>query len=46
VSTNVVVGEPMLPVAGETPEGRLDLADFRGKKHVVLWSYPIDDTPG
>lgn len=46
MSTNVKVGEPMPPVAGETPEGRLDLADYRGKKHVVFWSYPKDDTPG
>ncbi|HET9342033.1 MAG TPA: hypothetical protein VFO25_03815 [Candidatus Eremiobacteraceae bacterium] len=46
MSTNVKVGEPMIAVAGETPEGPLDLADFRGKKHVVLWSYPKDDTPG
>jgi len=46
VSANVKVGEPMLPVIGETPEGRLDLADFHGEKHVVLWSYPKDDTPG
>ena len=46
MSTNVKAGEPMIPVAGETPEGHLDLADYHGKKHVVLWSYPKDDTPG
>ena len=46
MSTKVKIGEPMPSVIGETPEGTLDLADFRGKKHVVLWSYPKDDTPG
>src|SRR4051794_16013822 len=28
------------------PEGRVSLADFRGKKNVVLAFYPRDDTPG
>jgi peroxiredoxin Q/BCP len=28
------------------PEGRVTLADFRGKKNVVLAFYPKDDTPG
>ncbi len=39
-------GEELPPIEGETPEGHLRLADFRGSKHVVLWSYPKDDTPG
>jgi len=39
-------GDEMFPIAGETQRGHLDLAEFRGKKHVVLWVYPMDDTPG
>ena len=39
-------GEPLPPIEGETQLGHIDLADFRGSKHVVLWSYPMDDTPG
>ena len=46
MSTNVKAGDELPPIAGETPEGPLDLADYRGKQHVVLWTYPKDDTPG
>ena len=42
----VKIGEPFPPVSGETQNGRLDLADFRGAKAVVLWAYPKDMTPG
>ena len=42
----VRVGEPLPAIAGETPEGPLNLADFRGKKSVVLWTYPKDGTSG
>jgi len=31
---------------GLTPDGRLGLKDFVGKKNVVLYFYPKDDTPG
>jgi len=39
-------GDEMVPIEGETQLGHLDLASFRGSKHVVLWTYPMDDTPG
>lgn len=32
-----------LPAAGG---GRVSLSDFAGRKHVVLYFYPKDDTPG
>ena len=44
--TAVQPGDPLPDISGETQSGHLDLADFRGKKHVVLWTYPMDDTPG
>jgi peroxiredoxin len=44
--TTVHAGDEFPPIEGETPQGRLRLADFRGSKHVVFWSYPMDDTPG
>jgi peroxiredoxin len=44
--TAVRVGDELPPVEGETQSGHIDLAQFRGSKHVVLWSYPMDDTPG
>lgn len=28
------------------PEGRIKLSQFKGKKNVVLYFYPRDDTPG
>lgn len=39
-------GDAFPPIEGETQLGHLNLADFRGRKHIVLWSYPMDDTPG
>ena len=36
----------MPPIRGETQSGTFDLASFRGKRHVVLWTYPKDDTAG
>jgi peroxiredoxin len=39
-------GDEMPPIEGETQLGHLNLADFLGSKHVVLWTYPMDDTPG
>ena len=46
MSTNVKAGDEFPPIAGQTPEGPLDLSDYRGARHVVLWTYPKDDTPG
>jgi len=40
------LGEKLPPISGETPDGHLDLADFRGSKSVVLWTYPKDATSG
>jgi peroxiredoxin Q/BCP len=48
------MAEELLPVGAEAPEfdapttdgGRVVLADFRGKKSVLLMFYPKDDTPG
>src|SRR5437879_2239498 len=44
--TAVHEGDQMPPIEGETQSGHLKHSDFRGSKHVVLWSYPMDDTPG
>ncbi len=39
-------GDPAPDFAGETTDGsRVALADFRGRK-LVLYFYPMDDTPG
>lgn len=45
---SVTVGEaPPVDALGVTAEGRtVKLSDFRGKKNVVLYFYPKDDTPG
>ena len=41
------VGDPAPDFEGPTSEGtRLGLKDFVGKKNVVLYFYPKDDTPG
>jgi peroxiredoxin Q/BCP len=40
------VGDPLPEIRGETQNGPLDLGSFRGKRLVVLWTYPKDDTPG
>jgi peroxiredoxin Q/BCP len=48
------MAEELLPVgaqapgfdAGTTDGGRVSLADFRGRKSVLLMFYPKDDTPG
>ena len=42
----VIVGEEAPSIAGQTPEGPLDLKEFRGSKNVVLWTYPKDGTSG
>ena len=40
------VGDPAPTQAVSTHDGRtLSLADYRGKK-VLLWFYPMADTPG
>jgi peroxiredoxin len=39
-------GDVLPAIAGETQSGPLDLGSFRGQKNVVLWTYPMDDTPG
>lgn len=43
--TNVAEGAPAPDFDLETPDGRVKLADFAGKK-VVLYFYPKDDTAG
>jgi len=40
------VGDMLPPISGQTQSGPLDIASFRGKRHVVLWAYPKDDTSG
>ena len=48
------MAEGLLPVGAQAPAfeaqttggERVSLADFRGKKHVLLMFYPADDTPG
>ncbi len=43
----VKVGDPAPDFEGPTADGsRLGLKDFLGKKNVVLYFYPKDDTPG
>jgi peroxiredoxin Q/BCP len=43
----IKVGDPAPDFEGPTAEGvRLGLKDFVGKKNVVLYFYPRDDTPG
>jgi peroxiredoxin Q/BCP len=43
----VKVGDPAPDFEGPTSEGtRLGLKDFIGKKKIVLYFYPKDDTPG
>jgi peroxiredoxin Q/BCP len=43
----VKVGDPAPEFEGPTSDGRrLGLKDFVGKKNVVLYFYPKDDTPG
>ena len=42
----LTVGQIMPQIAGETVQGHLDLADFRGSKSVVLWAYSKDATSG
>lgn len=39
-------GDEFPPIEGQTPDGPLRIADYRGAKHVVLWTYPMDATPG
>jgi len=44
---SVKVGDPAPDFEGPTADGnRLGLRDFLGKKNVVLYFYPKDDTPG
>ena len=43
----IKVGDPAPDFEGPTADGTLlDLKDFVGKKNVVLYFYPKDDTPG
>jgi peroxiredoxin Q/BCP len=46
MAVKVAVGDLSPDISGETQEGHIDLADFRGAKSVVLWAYPKDLTPG
>lgn len=47
MGVRVRVGEVFPNFSGETHEGKkISLADFRGKKYVVLYFYPKDGTPG
>src|SRR5262249_39124341 len=46
-SLNLKVGDTAPDVSlPEFPSGTFNLADYRGKKTVVLYFYPKDDTPG
>jgi peroxiredoxin len=45
-SSRFATGDAFPAIEGETQRGHLNLADFRGAKHIVFWSYPMDDTPG
>ncbi|MGI8737585.1 MAG: hypothetical protein ACR2KS_09985 [Candidatus Eremiobacter antarcticus] len=42
----VRVGEPLPDIRGESPQGPVKLADFRGLKSIVLWAYSKDGTSG
>jgi len=43
----IVEGECAPDFSGEGPDGRsVRLADYRGKKHVVLYFFARDFTPG
>jgi peroxiredoxin Q/BCP len=47
MGTKPKVGDNAPDFEGPTSDGsRLGLKDFRGKKNVVLYFYPKDDTPG
>jgi peroxiredoxin Q/BCP len=47
MEAKVNVGSPAPDFEGPTSDGiRLGLKDFVGKKNVVLYFYPKDDTPG
>lgn len=40
-------GDPAPPFSAQDQSGRtLQLSDFKGRSHVVLYFYPKDDTPG
>lgn len=43
--TGLVVGQPLPPVTGTTPEGEISLESLKGQ-YVVLYFYPKDNTPG
>ncbi|MBI2450894.1 MAG: peroxiredoxin [Parcubacteria group bacterium] len=44
---NIKVGQKIPDIAGESQTGtKISLADFLGKKKVVLYFYPKDNTPG
>jgi peroxiredoxin len=42
----VKIGEPLPLISAQTQDGKLDLANFRGAKSIVLWAYPKDMTSG
>jgi peroxiredoxin Q/BCP len=47
MATEVKVGDSAPDFSGPTSDGtQLGLKDFAGKKNVVLYFYPKDDTPG
>jgi thioredoxin-dependent peroxiredoxin len=47
MESKVKAGDPAPDFEGPTSDGsRLGLKDFVGKKNVVLYFYPKDDTPG
>lgn len=44
---NIQEGDVFPDISGETHDGQMiRLSDYRGKKHVVLYFYPKDLTPG
>lgn len=43
----IKIGQKMPNISGEIQTGeQISLSDFRGKKNVVLYFYPKDNTPG
>ena len=44
--TELAVGNKVPEFSGEIPDGKFHLADYKGKKNVVIYFYPKDNTPG
>ena len=47
LEVHMKVGDPAPDFSLEAHDGtQVRLSDFRGKKHVIVFFYPKDDTPG